>query len=131
MCPDLNISAHAAVILQSLLVCYLEDIFSDIQNPDILDACLGDSIPLSFPTSCDDILSVAYMSDSCHFLSWSHLNSIIYHFVFSPQTCPPVDLSPHTEILSPFYGSLTVSSRGSICCGRHLYDCVIVYETVT
>ena len=112
MWPALTLSAQDAVILCTHCVCYFEDPTGDIKTPNILDACLGESLSISFPPSCDGGLSVASLSDSCHFPPGSHLKSIRCHFVFYALTCTPVALAAPENTLRPFCTSFTVSSRG-------------------
>ena len=112
MCPDLPLSAQDAVIWCSRLVCSLEDPSGDIQTPNIMDAYLEDILSISFPRSCDGSVSVASLSDIQNLPSGSHLKSIIYHFVFSALTCPPVDLADTENILRTFCASFTVSYSG-------------------
>ena len=109
---DINLSAQDAVICCICLLCSLEDPYGDIQTPNILDACLGESLSIYFPPSCDGSVSVASLSDIQNLPSGSHLKSIIYHFVFSALTCPPVDLADTENILRTFCASFTVSYSG-------------------
>ena len=115
MCPDLTLSAQDSVIWCSRLVCSFEDPSGDTQTPNILDACLVESLSISFPPCCDGSVSVASLSGSRHFPSGSHLDSIRYHLVFSALTFPHVALDAPANILRPFCASFTVYSRGVSC----------------
>ena len=112
MCPDISLSAEDTVIWCSRLVCYLEDPYGDIRTPNILDACLGDILYISYPTSCNGSVSVASLYASRHFPSGSYLKSIRYHFFFYALTFPLVALAAPAQILRPFCASFTVYSRG-------------------
>ena len=61
---------------------------------------------------CDGSVGVDYLSYSHPPPSEYHLKYIIYHFVFSALTCPPVALTDPANILRPFCDSFTVSYRG-------------------
>ena len=102
MCPDLTSSDQDAVIWCSSLVCYLDNPSGDIQTPNILDDCLGESIYIYFTLFCDDSVSVSSLSDSHHLPSGSLLKSIRFHFVFYTLTCTPVVLASPAKNQGPF-----------------------------
>ena len=112
MCPNLTLLDQDAVIWCSRLVSYLDDPSDDIQDPNILDDILGESLSISSHPSCDGSVSVASLSDIHYFPSGSHLNSIRYHSFISALTFPPVALADPANILKPFCASFAVYSRG-------------------
>ena len=76
-----------------------------------MNACLGFSLYISFPPSCDGSVSVFSLSARRHFPSVFHLKSIRCHFFFSALTCTPVALAAPVKIFRPFCASFNVSSR--------------------
>ena len=120
LCLDIIVLSQDAVIWCSRLVWSLEDPYVDIQTPNIMYACLGDSLSIYFSHSWNESVSVASLSTSRHFPSGTNLKSIQYYFVFSALTCHTVALVAPAKILRPFCDISTVSSRrvsgeGAIC----------------
>ena len=90
-------------------------------------AC-GESLSISFPSFCYGGVSVSSSSESTHFPSGSHLNSMVYFIYLFCNNLYSSLFGYPCEVIKEFLCQFEYFFQGCVLCGRHLYDNGIIHK---